>query len=100
MFEGYKGGPLMNPLARLQEDTECLTCDGRGGTLGYDSDGDGVWATTYTQLDPCPDCLAVAKCPGCGRQYDAINVTTFSCDNCGWAYDESRFDPSEDYYTE
>lgn len=108
-YEGYKGGPLPNPLARIWEekariareadDYECLTCDGRGGTLSYDSDGDGAWAMTTTILDPCPDCLAVNKCPGCGAQYAQINLNTFNC-SCGWEYDEDRFAPSEDYYTE
>ena len=89
MFEGYNGGPLPNPLARLQEeeariareaaeDCECLTCDGRGGKLEYDSDGDGAWAQTTTNLDLCPDCLGQNKCPGCGAQYQQINLNTFN----------------------
>ncbi len=84
----------------MTEDCECLTCDGRGGTLNYDSDGDGAWAVTTTILDPCPDCLGSDKCPGCGAQYVSIDLDTFDCALCNWAYDESRFDPSEDYYTE
>ena len=85
--------------AAQEEDTECLTCDGRGGTLSYDSDGDGAWAMTTTNLDICPDCLGQNKCPGCGKQYDGIDLNTFNC-ACGWAYDEDRFNPSEDFYTE
>ncbi len=84
----------------MSDDCECLTCDGRGGTLSYDSDGDGAWAMTVTRLDPCPDCLGVDKCPGCGAQYVSIDLNLFNCALCGWAYDEDRFNPSEDYYTE
>ena len=81
------------------EDSECLTCDGRGGTLSYDSQGEDAWATTFTYLDQCPDCLGADKCPGCGKQYDGIDIDDFTC-SCGWTYDEDRFNPSEDYYTE
>jgi len=92
---------LPNPLARIQasDDCECLTCDGRGGKLEYDSDGDGAWAQTTTNLDLCPDCLGDNKCPGCGMKHSVIDLNTFVCDACGWIYDESRFDydPSDDY---
>jgi len=83
----------------MSEDTECLTCDGRGGALSYDMEGDGEWAMTITRLDPCPDCLAMDKCPGCGNQHDDIDIDTFTC-ACGWTYDDDRFNPSEDFYAE
>ena len=78
-------------------DDACLTCDGRGGKLSYDSDGDGAWAQSVTNLDPCPDCLALDKCPGCGMQHQNIDLNTFVC-TCGWAWDEDRFAPDEDDY--
>ena len=87
------------------ESSECLTCDGRGGTLHYDSDGDGAWAMTYEVLDPCPDCISSGKCPGCSapmtpeQQASAErNIENYTCavDACSWHYDADRFYASGD----
>ena len=90
-------------------DGECLTCDGRGGELYGDLEGDGVWATVVWRFDPCPDCIGAGKCPGCGapmtpeQQANAeSDIETFTCsiDACSWHYDADRFMPDEDDYYE
>lgn len=92
-------------MARAVDREECLTCDGRGGTLSYDSDGDGAWAMTYETLDPCPDCIGSGKCPGCGapmtpEQQTAAerDIESFTCtiDACSWHYDADRFYASDE----
>lgn len=90
-------------------DSECLTCNGRGGKLHYDSDGDGIWATVVWRFDPCPDCIGSGKCPGCGAPITAeqhanaesdIESSTCSIDACSWHYDADRFMLDEDDYYE
>jgi DnaJ-class molecular chaperone len=90
----------------MSDDAECLTCNGKGGKLEYDSDGDGVWATVVVRLDPCPDCIGSGKCPGCGapmtvEQQAAAerDIETFTCsiDACSWHYDADRFDTDTFY---
>lgn len=84
----------------MSDDSECLTCDGRGGELSYDSDGDGAWAMTFTTFNACPDCIGAGKCPGCGAdmtssQHTAAerDIESFTCsiDACSWHYDADRF---------
>lgn len=89
------------------EDSECLTCNGRGGELEFDMDGDGVWATVVYHFMPCPDCIGSGKCPGCGapmtpEQQAAAerDIESFTCsvDACSWHYDADRFYASEDHH--
>jgi len=92
-FDGYNGGPLMNPLACIQaaeadytgnstngfdggadipDDSPdwCHSCDGKGGSIErQDPVGDGVGFETF--LNACPDCLGAGKCPWCGSAVDA-----------------------------
>lgn len=78
----------------------CPECDGRAGKLESDWEGDGEWAMAVDRLDLC-GCASSGQCPGCLLQVqaDAIDVDTFVCERCGWAYDAERFYPSEpDYY--
>jgi len=84
-FDGYNGGPLMNPLARIQaaaaERGECPKCFGRGGTIErQDPVGDGVGFETF--LNACPGCLGQGRCPRCGMPVDAL----YYCDaeDCDW----------------
>ncbi len=90
-------------------DGECLTCNGRGGILEYDTDCDtdgyGVWATIVTRFIPCEDCIGADKCPGCGTPMDAdqsvcaeFDIESFTCrvDACSWHYDADRFQHSDD----
>lgn len=81
-------------------DSECLTCNGRGGELEWDVDGDGVWATPVCRFIPCLDCIGAGLCPGCGavmtpeQQAAAENdIESFACvvEACGWSYDADRF---------
>lgn len=87
------------------EDSECLTCDGRGGELEYDADGDGVWLTQVSRFIPCPDCIGAGKCPGCGAamtssQHTAAerDIESFTCsvEMCGWSYDADRFNSGDE----
>ncbi len=86
-------------------DSECLTCNGRGGELSYDSDGDGVWATPVVNFIPCEDCIGADKCPGCGAPMDAdqsvcaeFAIESFTCrvETCGWHYDADRFNANDE----
>lgn len=92
MFDGYNGGPLMNPLARIQQDDACLTCNGRGGTpYRHDPIGDGVGFEYLFEI--CPDCYGVDICPGCGALYMGLRslpIGDFECSVCGWMYDPDR----------
>lgn len=90
-------------------DSECLTCNGRGGELEFDIEGDGVWATPVYRFNPCEDCIGAGRCPGCGaamtpdQQIAAnkdIESLTCSVGACGWSYDADRFydeDPISEY---
>ena len=70
----------------------CLTCYGKGGTLEYDSDGDGVWATPVIYVDYCPDCIDAAQCPGCGWAIGLVDdIEKVCCERCGWTFDIDRF---------
>lgn len=71
-FDGYSGGPLLNPLARIQaaEPDYCHTCNGKGGAIErQDPVGDGIGFETF--LNACPDCLGQGRCPWCGGPIDA-----------------------------
>lgn len=96
------GGVLFVPPS---EDCECLTCDGRGGKLEQDIDGDGVWATPVWRFYPCDDCIGSERCPGCGHSMTPeqqaaayYDIETFTCANeaCGWSYDADRFNSGDE----
>lgn len=72
----------------------CLTCDGKGGKLEHDIEGDGEWSMAVTRLDPCGDCIAAGLCPGCGAPAPTAldTLDSFACATCGWAYENERFD--------
>lgn len=81
-------------------DRECLACDGKGGTLEYDVDGDGAWAMTITRFKPCSDCIDEGRCPGCSYAISDAdvalchrNIDAFTCELCGWSFDIDRFSP-------
>ena len=76
----------------------CPTCDGKGGTLENDMEGDGAWSMAVTRLDPCGDCLAAGLCPGCGTAAPTAldTLENFVCEACGWAYENERFDYNEE----
>lgn len=85
------GGPDPDP---------CLTCNGRGGTLTTEYQGEPPHGGLVDWLNDCPDCLGAGKCPGCL----AVLPLTFAvfddnCPACGWYYDPERFYVSdvEDY---
>jgi hypothetical protein len=82
----------------MDDDRNCPACEGRGGTLEYDSDGDGVWATAVTNFLECPDCLGDDKCPGCGGAARALaDIDKWTCATCGWHVDWERLTPDYDY---
>lgn len=66
----------------------CPLCNGRGGTLERDVDGDGVWAMPVERYVPC-QCVEEGRCPGClspGVPDDA-DISEFTCETCGWYID-------------
>ncbi len=86
------------------EFTECMTCEGRGGEVQNDFDGDGVWMTPVTFFTPCDDCLGNALCPGCSRAIPADEATIanedtdkWTCGACGWHIDWGRFERQVDW---
>lgn len=97
-YEGYNGGPLMNPLARIQAEYTgnstggsdggadwCHTCNGKGGSIErQDPVGDGVGFEVFANY--CPDCLGAGKCPWCGHPVDA----EYYClsPHCPWTPDD------------
>lgn len=85
------GGPEPDP---------CLKCNGRGGTLTTEYQGEAPHGGLVSWLNECPDCLGADKCPGCREpisEYDDLD--DLICPACGWAYDPERFYVSnvEDY---
>lgn len=83
-----------------QEDNECLTCNGRGGMLSGEMQGDGYMTGWVEFFEDCPDCIGSGKCPGCGapmtpeQQAQAEHdIESFTCsvDICSWHYDADRF---------
>lgn len=83
-------------------DDPCVTCDGKGGTITHDIEGDGEWAMRVVRLDPCPYCLAATFCPGCSApipaEQDPIANEDWTCEACGWCYDPDRFAADADDY--
>jgi hypothetical protein len=84
----------------MTEHNECPTCNGRGGELEHDSDGDGVWAMQVTYLNECPACLGDDKCPGCMQPIEATaiarsDIEEWTCPTCGWHIDWDRLGPTE-----
>jgi len=79
---------------------ECATCDGKGGELEFDLEGDDAWAITVIRIGRCPDCIGSGRCPGCGtpmtpeQQATAErDIESFTCaiDACSWHYNVDRF---------
>ncbi len=84
--------------------TECEACEGRGGELEHDTQGDGVWATPVSYFIPCDDCLHNGLCPGCSRAIPADEATAalddtdkWTCGACGWHVDYDRLTPEIDW---
>lgn len=80
----------------------CETCEGKGGEIEHDMQGDGVWMTPVTYFMPCDDCLLNGLCPGCSRaipadeaEIAAKQTDRWKCGACGWELDDSRFEPSD-----
>ncbi len=41
-------------------------------------------------VEPCPLCLELGCCPGCGAEHEALSewgTASFTCPACGWAND-------------
>jgi len=84
-----------------REFTECATCEGRGGTVEHDMQGDGIWFSPVSWYMPCSDCIEVGLCAGCGAEGVPLDsdIDTFTCEKCGWHIDWDRIDgPDEPDY--
>jgi hypothetical protein len=84
----------------MSEHNECPACEGRGGELEQDSQGDGVWAMQMTTFVDCPTCLGDDKCPGCMAAIEATaimrsDIEEWTCPLCGWHIDWDRLGPAE-----
>lgn len=55
----------------------CRTCDANGTASQFSFVPNWL-------AEPCPDCLAVGKCPRCAGSSDWDTI----CSGCGWAGDE------------
>lgn len=79
------------------EHNECPACEGRGGELEHDSDGDGVWAMPVTRFIECFDCLESNRCPGCMAAIEAMpaDIEEWTCPLCAWHIDWGRLGPGD-----
>lgn len=78
----------------------CADCDGRGGTITGEMQGDpDSHRTSYVEFfESCGSCVDAKLCPGCSRPaptIDADNIDAFTCAVCGWSFDRSRFDHTD-----
>src|SRR4026208_2622227 len=85
----------------------CDTCNGRGGTISGEKEGEPPLSGEVEFFETCDDCIANGLCPGCGNGtlttgvYEAAmnDIATFTCEICGWHYEAERFydDDEPDY---
>lgn len=81
----------------------CADCNGRGGTISGEMQGDpDSYRTAYVEFfESCAACVDNLLCPGCMRPaptIDADDIDAFICELCGWRFERSRFDPDEPEY--
>jgi hypothetical protein len=79
----------------------CADCNGRGGTIQGEMQGDpDSHRTGYVEFfESCAACVDQKLCPGCMRPaptIDADDIYAFICEVCGWSFDRSRFDPDDE----
>jgi len=94
------------PFELLLLDSPCEVCNGKGGTITDEMQGEPPM-TGYVEFFEACECLCDGKCPGCGNAGitkpidDATieNIDDFVCEVCGWSFVRERFyDDELDYY--
>jgi len=95
----------MSNTNELLMSNPCATCNGRGGVLSGEMQGDPPMTAYVEWLELCDDCIMNGACPSCSNAtltagvYEAAldDIETFTCELCGWHIDYNRFDDGPDY---